>query len=231
LDALEEIKRSLRNNTVDCMSSSNENIEAHQQRLLSRPSSALSARSTISAAGTSFAVDIVEQVAASATTKHLTRDTDLQSSSSIGSKQEYSHDSEDEFDMLRKTVPAGRGRKRYRKDKLRTWFFNSINAGSKEDGNVIFREFLTALRKFPQLQQALCEAGDVHFGPEDQLQHAKLAREGLLALPVQERCEALHKERMRVKELFERICGDSSGGTTMQWPTFYKFFLRRGLVV
>jgi hypothetical protein len=173
----------------------------------------------------------VEQAAVLATSRISARETDWHREFSASFKQEVSHDSEQEFEKVKRTVPAPRGRKRYGKDKLRTWFFKYINAGNKEDGTVVFREFLTALRKFPRLQEALCEAGDVHFGFEDQLQHSKLANEGLLALTAQERRETLSKERMRAKQLFERICGDSSGGNTMQWHSFYRFFVKRGLVL
>jgi len=124
----------------------------------------------------------------------------------------------------------GAGRPKYDTARLRAWFEDVVLGGS-DGGRVLFWEFMAALRRCPALQTALCEFAGVRFDEGERRQHARLGVRGPLALSVENRAEALRKERSRAKELFELICGKSSGGSAMDWPAFYGFFLQRGLVL
>jgi len=119
----------------------------------------------------------------------------------------------------------GRGSPKYTTETLKLWFDGVFG------GQVLFREFLAALRSCPLLQALLCDLAGVYFGELERKEHARLFELGGLALPVERRAEVLRLERERAKALFELVCGQCTGGATMDWSAFHHFFSSRGLVL
>lgn len=116
---------------------------------------------------------------------------------------------------------------KYRLPKIKSWFRDAIDKQSV--GQVNFREFLAALRKHDALQCALCEAAGICFDEADRRLHERLQKTGVLGLGVEARTEALLREKRRIRDVYEKICG--SADRTFDLTVFIAFFRARGLLL